>query len=75
MGKLSKVIDEIELHTAKDGKIEIAILKEPYGEGSLSVISIGIFLETKNEPDWKVHIPKDNIDSVIEALQKAKVLI
>ena len=73
MSNLNKVIDEIKLSGTENGKIEIATINEPYGEGSDSVASIGIFLNSENkEPDWKVHIPKENIQSVIDALQKAK---
>jgi len=61
------------LSGTKDGKISITTVAEPYGKGSESVASIGISLQAgAQEPDWKVHIPKANIDAVIEALQKAK---
>ena len=72
---MSKVttIKEMNLNGTKDGKITVSIVAEPYGEGSPSVASIGISLQAKSdEPDWKVHIPKDNLDEVILALQKAK---
>jgi len=73
MSSLSKIIDEVKLSGTENGKIEVAVISEPYGEGSDSVASIGVFLNSENkEPDWKVHIPKENIDSVISALQKAK---
>jgi len=73
MSSLAKVIDEFSLSQTQNGKIEIAIIKEPYGEGSQDVASIGVFLDKENsQPDWKVHIPKDNIQSVIDALTKAK---
>ena len=66
-------IDEIALSGTKDGKITITTVAEPYGPKSESVASIGIALQAgAKEPDWKVHIPKANIDAVIEALQKAK---
>ena len=68
-----KNIDEIKLSSAENGVISVNAIAEPYGVGSESVVSIGIFLDgSGNEPDWKIHIPKDNIDSVIAALQKAK---
>ena len=71
--KESKLIKEISLASAKDGAISVATVKEPYGEGSSSVVSIGIWLsKTSEEPDWKVHIPIENLDEVIEALQEAK---
>jgi len=66
-------IDEITLSGTQDGKITVTTIAEPYGEGSASVASIGVSLQTgSSEPDWKVHIPNENIDAVIVALQKAK---
>jgi hypothetical protein len=48
-------------------------VSEPYGAKSEPVASIGISLQAgAAEPDWKVHIPKSNIDDVIAALQEAK---
>jgi len=66
-------IDEMTLSGTKDGKISITTVSEPYGPKSESVASIGIALQAgAEEPDWKVHIPKANIDAVIAALQEAK---
>lgn len=66
-------IDEMTLSGTKDGKITITTIAEPYGAGSESVASIGISLQAgAQEPDWKVHIPKANIDAVIAALEAAK---
>jgi len=66
-------IDDMTLSGTKDGKITISTIAEPYGKGSESVASIGISLQAgAEEPDWKVHIPKANIDAVIAALQEAK---
>ena len=66
-------IDEMTLSGTKDGKITITTLAEPYGPKSESVASIGISLQAgAEEPDWKVHIPKANIDAVIAALTEAK---
>jgi hypothetical protein len=65
-------IDEMVLAGTK-GKITISTIAQPYGPKSESVTSIGINLKADaQEPDWKVHIPKSNINQVIEALQKAK---
>jgi hypothetical protein len=67
------VINEMVLSGTKDGKISITTVAEPYGPKSESVVSIGISLQAgAEEPDWKVHIPKANIDDVIAALQEAK---
>jgi len=68
-------IDEMTLSGTK-GRITISTIAEPYGPKSESVASIGISLKADaSEPEWKVHIPKANIDQVIEALQKAKTTI
>jgi len=68
-----KEIATLPLSSAEKGKIEVAVIEEPYGAGSTAVASIGIFLDGGNEePDWKVHLPKEDIDGVIEALRKAK---
>ncbi len=66
-------ITTMTLNGTKNGKITVNIVSEPYGKDSASVASIGISLKAEsNEPDWKVHLPKENIDAVIEALTKAK---
>ena len=66
-------IDDIELSSSKNGKISVSVIEQPYGADSSSVASIGISLNEENsEPEWKVHIPKENIDAVIAALQLAK---
>jgi len=66
-------VDEMTLSGTKDGKISITTVAQPYGPKSESVASIGISLQAGAEdPDWKVHIPKANIDAVISALQEAK---
>jgi len=71
--KEAKLIKEIPLSSAKDGAITVATVKEPYGKGTEPVVSIGIWLsKTSEDPDWKVHIPVENLDEVIEALQEAK---
>jgi len=66
-------IDEMSLSGTKDGKITITTVEQPYGPKSESVASIGISLQAEaTEPDWKVHLPKANIDGVIKALQEAQ---
>jgi len=68
-----KEINEFKLSGTEHGTISITTITEPYGENSESVASIGISLQSNSEePDWKVHIPKANIDAVIDALKKAK---
>jgi len=64
---------EISLNGTKKGVISVAKLDEPYGKDSATVASIGISLSgDTNTPDWKVHIPIDNLDEVIQALQELK---
>jgi len=73
MSETVTMVDEFALNGTKEGKITITTIAQPYGEGSENVASIGISLQAgAKEPDWKVHIPKENIDAVIEALLEAK---
>jgi len=73
MGEKIRQIDEFNLSGTKNGKVSISKIDEPYGENSQSILSIGVFLDSsKDEPDWKVHIPKDDIDKLILAINKAK---
>ncbi len=63
----------INLSGTKNGVISVTKIDEPYGEGSASVASVGISLAgDANNPEWKVHIPFDNLDEVIQALQSLK---
>lgn len=63
----------IALNGTKKGVISITKIDEPYGKGSHSVASIGISLVgNTDEPEWKVHIPLENLDEVIEALTELK---
>lgn len=60
----------IPLHSTKKGTISVTKIERPYGEESAPVASIGISLTGNSEkPDWKVHIPMDNLEEVIKALQ------
>jgi len=71
--KKTKLIKTIPLANTKEGIISISHIDEPYGEGSKPVVSIGISLDgEESKPDWKAHIPYENIDDVIEALKEAK---
>jgi len=68
-----KIIKTFALAGTKNGLISIAHINEPYGKESNPVVSIGISLKGDiNEPDWKAHIPYENLDELIEALQEAK---
>ena len=60
----------IPLNSTKKGVISVTKIQRPYGEDSAPVASIGISLTGNAEsPEWKVHIPMDNLDEVIKALQ------
>ncbi len=73
MAKSHSEIKIFHLHGTKDGIVSVAHITEPYGEGSEPVVSIGISLKGNAiEPEWKVHIPYENIDDLIEALELAK---
>jgi hypothetical protein len=63
----------IALSGTKKGVISVTKIEKPYGENSATVASIGISLAGNADvPEWKVHIPMDNLDEVIEALQSLK---
>jgi hypothetical protein len=67
---MSKII---ALSGTKKGVISVTKLEKPYGEDSETVASIGISLAGKADaPEWKVHIPLDNLEELIEALQALK---
>ncbi len=61
----------ISLAGTKNGIISISNVTEPYGAGTQDVVSIGIALNGK-DVEWKAHIPYENIDEVVKALQEAK---
>jgi len=63
----------IALSGTKKGVISVTKIEKPYGENSGTVASIGISLAgNADAPEWKVHIPMDNLDEVIEALTALK---
>ena len=63
----------IALSGTKNGVISVAKIDEPYGKNSGTVASVGISLAgNADEPEWKVHIPMDNLDEVIAALTALK---
>jgi hypothetical protein len=63
----------INLSGTKKGVISVTKIDEPYGKDSATVASIGIALDgNSDKPEWKVHIPLDNLDEVIEALNALK---
>ena len=76
MSNKGTVVNELNLSGTKNGKISISTIDEPYGKNSQSVVSIAISLQANiDDADWKIHIPKDNIDEVIEALKSAKNIL
>ena len=63
----------IALSGTKNGVISVTKIEEPYGKDSGTVASIGISLAGNSEnPEWKVHLPMDNLDEVIKALTALK---
>lgn len=72
MPNSAKLVENIDLASKSGGHISVATIEKPYGPDSESVVSIGVSLKDGGGPDWKVHIPMSNVDSLIQALQKAK---
>ena len=71
MSKEMTIETTLPLANTKNGIISVSRITEPYGPGSGTVASVGISLngDTSN-PEWKVHIPMENLEDVIAALQK-----
>jgi len=67
----AKLLSTIKLASLEGGEITLTDMKHPYGANSHPVVSIGVSLNG-GEPEWKVHIPYENIDELIEALKSAK---
>jgi hypothetical protein len=70
--KKVKLISEFDLSSTDLGKIVVSELLNPYGDGTEPVVSIAVDLQDNKEIDYKVHVPFEDIDNLIEALQKAK---
>ena len=69
----STLLKTFKLADTKDGIISISSIEEPYGEGSKPVVSIGISLKGDvSDPDWKAHIPYENLNDLIDSLIDAK---
>lgn len=63
----------IPLSGTQKGIISVTKIEEPYGAGSATVASVGISLSgNASEPEWKVHIPLEDLDAVIKALEEIK---
>jgi len=73
MAKTQSEVKILNLYGTKDGIISVAHITEPYGPDSEPVVSIGISLNgNAKDPEWKVHIPYENIDDLIDALKLAR---
>jgi len=67
------LLKSFKLAGTKGGTISVSSIAEPYGKESAAVVSIGISLKGNNEePDWKAHIPYENLDDLIASLIEAK---
>ena len=61
----------IPLASSDNGVISVTKIEKPYGENSKPVVSIGISLNgDANNPDWKAHIPLENVDAACEAVKE-----
>lgn len=66
-------IKTLKLAHTKEGTIGVSHIEQPYGEYSSPVVSIGVSTDGK-EQQWKVHIPYENIDELIKALNEARAV-
>ena len=73
MGGKNTLLNSFGLAGTKKGTISISHLEEPYGKDSHPVVSIGISLKGNvEEPDWKAHIPYENLEELIASLTEAQ---
>jgi len=73
MNNQHELIRQIRLSDTPKGVISISHIKEPYGEGSHNVVSVGISLTGDvSNPKWKTHIPYENLQDVLEGLKEAQ---
>lgn len=63
-------LGSLPLAGTKKGQISVSNVTEPYGKDTADIVSIGISLNGQ-DVQWKAHIPYENLDDVIEILQKA----
>lgn len=71
MPKKTIDIKTLKLAHTREGKISVCHIEKPYGEHSNPIVSIAVLMEGKEE-DWKVHIPYENLDALIQALNEAR---
>ncbi|MGM0533950.1 MAG: hypothetical protein ACQERK_05605 [Campylobacterota bacterium] len=64
-------LKKIDLAGTKAGVISVADVTAPYGPGSNDVVSVAVALNGE-DIEWKVHVPYENVDELIAALQDAK---
>lgn len=73
MSEKSTLVKTMQLQGTSKGILTVSHITEPYGENSAPVVSLGVSLSgNESQPDWKVHIPVDQIEEVCRALQEAK---
>ena len=63
-------LGNLPLSGTKKGKITVSNVTEPYGKDTADIVSVGISLNGQ-DIQWKSHIPYENLEDVIEILQKA----
>ncbi|MDD6055705.1 MAG: hypothetical protein SOW25_02215 [Helicobacter sp.] len=68
--KEAKIYKELKLDDTEKGKLEFAIILEPYGENSKPVVSIESKISETQA--WKVHIPLTQLKATRKALKEAK---
>lgn len=68
--KEAKLLDTMQLHTCESGEISFWDHEHPYGANSEPVLVVGVSLKKGDEPEWKVHIPYQNLGELIKKLQQ-----
>ncbi len=65
------MLKTIPLANTQNGVISVTKLEKPYGDESKPIVSIGISLNGDvDNPDWKAHIPLENVDELCKIVQE-----
>ena len=68
--KEAQVYKTLPLNGSENGTLKFAMVTEPYGEKSQTIVSICASID--DTQSWKIHLPLCQIKDVCKALKKSK---
>ncbi|MBX7491010.1 hypothetical protein [Helicobacter turcicus] len=69
--KETRIYKRLPLNGSENGRLDFAIIEEPYGEDSQAVVSICASIG--DAQSWKIHLPLKQIKAIRKALKESKV--